>query len=43
MIQASKFHDIGDEMGDGNYFNGTIDDLGIWNRRSSSTKFKISN
>ena len=32
MIQASKFHDIGDEMGDGNYFNGTIDDLGIWNR-----------
>ncbi|MGY8865497.1 MAG: LamG-like jellyroll fold domain-containing protein, partial [Methylophagaceae bacterium] len=32
MIQASKFHDIGDEMGDGNYFNGFIDDLGIWNR-----------
>ena len=32
MIQASKFHDIGEMKWDGNYFNGTIDDLGIWNR-----------
>ena len=25
MIGSSKFHDIGDDLGDGNYFNGSID------------------
>ena len=29
MIEASKFHDIGVGMGNGNYFNGSIDDLSL--------------
>ena len=38
MINSTKFHDIGDAPGNGNYFSGSIDDLGIWNRALTSTE-----
>ena len=31
-LGSTKFHDIGDFMGNGQYFDGFIDDFGLWNR-----------
>ena len=31
-LGATKFHDIGDFGGNGQYFDGFIDDFGLWNR-----------
>ena len=37
-LGSSKFHDIGDYMGDGQYFDGFIDDFGLWNRVLSNAE-----
>ena len=31
-LGSTKFHDIGDFSGEGTYFDGFIDDIGLWNR-----------